>query len=142
MSCYKALTKHPLTKRYKMAEWVDDHYGTHLYAVRFDDAPNLYFDPRKHDMPTKIVSEKNRRKKTDLAKHDPVNSPSHYTWIPGIECQDVVKHLKGMKSHATKYILRAGRKSGVSEREDINKAIKCLQIHLTTLCDADETNVN
>lgn len=35
MSTYKKITKHPYTKEFENAEWLDDYYGNHNYGVRF-----------------------------------------------------------------------------------------------------------
>lgn len=55
---------------------------------------------------------------------DPVNHPSHYTWLPnGLEVIDVTKHFNFVLGNALKYIMRAGRKGGAdSELEDLLKA--------------------
>jgi len=37
VSTYKAITKHPQTGNYELAEWHDDYYGTHIYGVEFHD---------------------------------------------------------------------------------------------------------
>ena len=41
MSCYYAKTFHPITGKIETAEWLDDHYGNHMYGVRFPDG-NVY----------------------------------------------------------------------------------------------------
>lgn len=55
---------------------------------------------------------------------DPVNHPSHYTWLPtGLEVIDITKHFNFVLGNALKYIMRAGRKGGAdSELEDLKKA--------------------
>lgn len=55
---------------------------------------------------------------------DPVNHPSHYTWLPnGLEVIDVTKHFDFVLGNVLKYIMRAGRKGGAdSELEDLLKA--------------------
>lgn len=37
MSSYTALALNPLTNEEEMAEFLDDYYGRHIYAVRFKD---------------------------------------------------------------------------------------------------------
>lgn len=37
MSNFQQMTKHPETGEMQMAEWLDDHFGRHRYAVRFPD---------------------------------------------------------------------------------------------------------
>lgn len=56
-----------------------------------------------------------------VAKHDPVNHPSHYTGHPsGIECLEIVKHMNFCRGGAIKYIWRAGEKG--DPIEDLEKA--------------------
>lgn len=59
---------------------------------------------------------------------DPVKSPAHYLWIPGIECKDVVAHFDFLRGSAIKYIWRSGRKG--RESQDIRKAIEMLEVRL------------
>ena len=35
MSCFFKQTKHPHTGEWENAEWLDDHFGKHIYGVRF-----------------------------------------------------------------------------------------------------------
>lgn len=63
---------------------------------------------------------------------DPVQSPSHYTWIKGIECKDVVKHFSCFAGQAIQYIWRAGHK-GDNAIEDLKKAQECLKIEIERL---------
>lgn len=37
MSCYYKKTKHPVTGKWEMAEWLDDYFGHHIYGVKFKD---------------------------------------------------------------------------------------------------------
>jgi len=37
MSTYKAKTKNPITGEFENALWIDDHFGSHQYGVRFDN---------------------------------------------------------------------------------------------------------
>lgn len=41
MSSFKRLTKHPITKEWKTAWWIDDFFGNHNYGVRFTDDGEL-----------------------------------------------------------------------------------------------------
>jgi hypothetical protein len=59
--------------------------------------------------------------------NDAIRHPDHYTWIPGIECRDVVKHFPFLEGNAIKYIWRAGRKEGVDKLTDLRKAAQCIQ---------------
>ena len=63
--------------------------------------------------------------------NDPINHPSHYTWLKqlaGIEVIDITRHMNFNLGNVLKYVLRAGRKTydGASEREaairDLKKA--------------------
>jgi len=53
--------------------------------------------------------------------NDPVNHPSHYTQVPGIECIEVTRHFNYNRGNAIKYIWRAGHKG--NEIEDLQKAL-------------------
>lgn len=56
------------------------------------------------------------------ATEDPVNSPSHYRWLPnGVEVIDITETLNFTMGNAVKYILRADHKG--KPEEDIAKAI-------------------
>jgi len=62
---------------------------------------------------------------------DNVNHPSHYTYGK-IECIDFImdKDLDFCRGNAIKYIIRAGRKEGSPWYEDIEKAIKYLEMYM------------
>lgn len=51
-----------------------------------------------------------------------IEHPSHYNWIPGVECLDVAEHFNFNLGNALKYIWRAGRKDGESALDDLQKA--------------------
>ena len=59
-------------------------------------------------------------------EYDQVNHPPHYTWIKdkcGIEVIDITRHLDFDLGNAIKYILRAGKKPIINEKNiDNNKA--------------------
>ena len=57
--------------------------------------------------------------------------PSHYNWIPGIECMDVVKHFDFCLGNAIKYIWRAGHKANTVQ--DLKKAIWYLEDEIKRL---------
>ena len=60
---------------------------------------------------------------------DPVNSPSHYRWLPnGIEVIDITETLNFCLGNAVKYILRADHKG--KPEEDIRKSIWYLEREL------------
>ena len=42
MSNYSAPTKHPVTGRIRMADWLDDSFGRHVYGVRFHGEEKIY----------------------------------------------------------------------------------------------------
>ena len=62
---------------------------------------------------------------------DNINHPSHYTYGK-IECIDFImdKNLDFCRGNAIKYIIRAGRKEGSPWYEDIEKAIKYLEMYM------------
>ena len=54
-------------------------------------------------------------------KHDPVNSPKHYTSHPsGVECIEVTEHMGFNIGNAVKYLWRSDLKGGI---EDLEKAV-------------------
>ena len=62
-------------------------------------------------------------------RHDPVNSPIHYTSHPsGVECIQITEHLNFCLGNAIKYIWRASEKG--NREEDLKKAIWYLQREL------------
>lgn len=62
---------------------------------------------------------------------DPVKSPNHYTWIPGIECKEVSKHFSSMAGQAIQYVWRHGYKG--TPVKDLRKAVECLEIEIERL---------
>ena len=59
--------------------------------------------------------------------------PSHYNWIPGIECMDVVKHFDFALGSVIKYVWRAGRKDSETTIDDLEKAKYYIQIEIDRL---------
>jgi hypothetical protein len=53
MSSYKKLTKHPETKQFELATWIDNHFGEHNYGIIFDSSPNVIHDSRDEEFETK-----------------------------------------------------------------------------------------
>jgi len=51
MSTYNKQTKHPVTKEWEVATWVDDYYGNHRYGVVFSSGDT--FDPEKIKLETR-----------------------------------------------------------------------------------------
>lgn len=65
----------------------------------------------------------------DIPAGDPVNRPSHYTWLPGgIEVVDVAQNFNYNRGNILKYIMRAGRKG--DEIEDLQKAAQYLEFEI------------
>lgn len=63
-------------------------------------------------------------------KDDPVNHPSHYTWLKslaGVEVIDITRHMDFDLGNAIKYILRCGRKDPDKRVEDLKKAVWYIQ---------------
>jgi hypothetical protein len=44
MSNFSDNTFHPVTGKIEMAQWIDDHFGRHHYAVKFPN-DDTYYDP-------------------------------------------------------------------------------------------------
>lgn len=57
--------------------------------------------------------------RTDVGP-DPVNSPSHYTWLGGIEVIDITEHFSFTLGNVLKYVMRADHKG--KPVEDLLKA--------------------
>lgn len=52
MSSYFAETRHPTTKKYEKAIWIDNYFGNHIYGVRFEKSGDI-FNEDIFDMPIK-----------------------------------------------------------------------------------------
>lgn len=63
---------------------------------------------------------------------DNVNSPTHYNKFP-VEVIQISRHLMSNRGQAVQYICRAGNKAGVSEVEDLKKAIWFLEDEIQRL---------
>lgn len=94
-------------------------------------------------VPTHLDDIRSERMGVMVKEHDDqidsVNHPSHYQHPSGIEVIEIVRHENFNRGNAIKYILRAGRKPGESELNDLNKAIWYLRDEverITTLQDA------
>lgn len=87
-------------------------------------------DPTSVDLRCKVCG-KVYSKSEEVAKLDLIKAPGHYTWIPGIECKDVVKHFPWAIGSAIKYLWRAGRKDDATQ--DLEKAIECIRIEIDRL---------
>ena len=59
MSNYYQNTRHPITKKYESAEWLDDYYGPHRYGVRFKSDGKVY-NPEEHDMFVQVSFKRNK----------------------------------------------------------------------------------
>ena len=42
MSNYHALSRHPITGEIRVADWLDDSFGHHIYGVRFPGDETIY----------------------------------------------------------------------------------------------------
>ncbi|MER6382070.1 DUF3310 domain-containing protein [Streptomyces sp. NPDC001118] len=63
---------------------------------------------------------------------DPVNRPSHYTWLPnGIEVIDITQHFNFNVGNALKYLMRAGRKGDAAE--DLKKAARYIEYEINRM---------
>jgi hypothetical protein len=51
-----------------------------------------------------------------------VNHPSHYTYVPGVECIDITKHFDFLLGNVIKYIFRCGKKESSTRLKDLKKA--------------------
>lgn len=51
MSKYNAITKNPRTGKYEAATWLDNHFGSHKYGVKFADG--TVYNPDLIDLPTR-----------------------------------------------------------------------------------------
>lgn len=42
MSTYQKITRHPNTKKYEHATWIDDYFAPHMYGVKFPEDDVVY----------------------------------------------------------------------------------------------------
>jgi|GEM_PF-2637781 len=42
MSNYQMPTKHPITHKWEIADWIDDYFGGHKYGVKFSNDKKVY----------------------------------------------------------------------------------------------------
>ena len=77
-----------------------------------------YFKPQpKENLPP------SKQEKNMSDKHDPVNSPSHYTSDPsGVHCIEIAENWDFLLGNTLKYIWRHGKKSSSDSIEDLEKA--------------------
>jgi len=59
MSNYYQNTKHPVTGKYEVAEWLDNYYGQHRYGVRVKDGK--VYNPEEYNMFAQISYKKPRK---------------------------------------------------------------------------------
>ena len=72
-----------------------------------------------------VTVEEEEEWRRQIAKHDSVNHPKHYTEHPsGIECIQITEHMNFCLGNAVKYIWRADLKNGI---EDLQKAAWYIQ---------------
>jgi hypothetical protein len=62
---------------------------------------------------------------------DPVKHPNHYTWIEGVECNEIAGHFTFNAGSALKYIWRHQHKG--SPVQDLRKAIQFLEFEVKRL---------
>ena len=69
------------------------------------------------------------------SKEVQIEHPDYYTWIPGIECWNVIQHFNYNIGAAMKHQWRCGRKPGMSAVKDIEKAIQYLKHEIERIKD-------
>ncbi|WP_340376582.1 DUF3310 domain-containing protein [Streptomyces sp. SS7] len=88
------------------------------YELTFASGETLGFSPQEISLFS-----------ADNSDNDPVNHPSHYTWLPnGIEVIDITQHFNFNLGNALKYIMRAGRKGDATQ--DLQKAARYIEFEL------------
>lgn len=75
---------------------------------------------------------------THRINHDPVKSPDHYNWLPGVECKQIVRHFPWAIGSAIKYLWRWDRKG--DRLENLRKAQESIQIQIDMIL--EELNDN
>lgn len=92
------------------------------FSTQVDDVGHPYFE--------RVVTAQERSRAVDQYDtqviriphaSDPVNHPSHYSKVPGVEAIDVTRHFNFNRGNAIKYVWRAGAKG--DEVEDLKKAV-------------------
>ena len=84
----------------------------------------------------------------EFRKHDPVNSPKHYTGHPsGIECIQVTEHMGFNLGNAIKYIWRCDdKKDAIEDLEKaawyVNREIKKRKAKIEPEWPQDETRID
>ena len=68
------------------------------------------FDPATEALAAELRAQIEARKAAYADKHDPVNSPAHYTAYKGLEVIDLTEQMNFNRGNAVKYICRAGLK--------------------------------
>ncbi len=69
--------------------------------------------------------------KEEESENDLVKKPAHYTWLSGVECDDVAKHFSFRRGQIIKYIWRAKHKG--NELRDLKKAAYFLEREIKDL---------
>jgi hypothetical protein len=72
------------------------------------------------DLPTRTLPDLLSAAEGGDIDFDPVNSPSHYTWLNGIEVIEITEHFGFLLGNVLKYVMRADRKG--KPIEDLEKA--------------------
>ena len=68
MSTYIRLTKHPVTKKYEPAVWIDDYFGQHNYGVQFY-GEDVVTDVKEYDFKTRDAKNKKDREMLENLFH-------------------------------------------------------------------------
>lgn len=55
MSNFSRTSLHPVTKKYINATWLDDYFGEHRYAVKFDGDNTYYSGDYIEELETKDI---------------------------------------------------------------------------------------
>lgn len=66
-------------------------------------------------------------------RNNPVEHPNHYSWIPEIECLDVVEYFNFNLGCVIKYVWRAPTKTRKEKIEDLRKAAFYLEREIARL---------
>ena len=76
-----------------------------------------------------------RQKETEdrVAQLERVAHPSHYNWIPGVECLDVIEHFDFNLGNVIKYVWRAPCKDSAEAIVDLRKAAFYLEREIELL---------
>jgi hypothetical protein len=77
MSNYCTPTRHPITREIKMADWLDDSFGRHIYGVRFHGEEKIYPSVQCAEISPDEMLEEIERLRAALMQI--AETPDHYT---------------------------------------------------------------